>query len=78
MIGKKHHVKEEGDEKLLKVISNLQHQLVVEKTFDSTTVDLSVENRISDKILHAKYNFLYEEARRRHAKSSNPYSVITQ
>lgn len=78
MIGKKHHVKEEGDEKLLKVISDLQHQLVVEKTFSSTTLDLSVENRIADRILHAKYNFLYEEARKRHARSKNPYNVITQ
>lgn len=78
MIGKKHHVKEEGDEKLLAVISSLQHQLVVEKTFASTTIDLSVENRIADRILHAKYNFLYEEARRRHAKSNDPYSVITK
>lgn len=78
MIGKKRHVKEAGDEKLLKVISNIQHQLVVQKTFASTTLDLSNENRIADRILHAKYNFLYEEARRRHAKSSNPNSVITQ
>ncbi|MBP2058528.1 hypothetical protein J2Z60_001713 [Lactobacillus colini] len=78
MIRKKHHIKQEGDDKLLRVIYALQHQLAVQKTFSSTTLDLSDENRIADRILRAKYSFLYEEARRRHAKSSDPYSVITQ
>ncbi len=34
--------------------------------------------RILNKILHAKFIFLYEEARRRNTKSSSSSSVITR
>lgn len=65
MIGKRHKVKKAGDERLLKV-------------FDQTTIDYSFDNRVLNKILHAKFIFLYEEARRRNTKSSSSSSVITR
>ncbi len=37
-----------------------------------------VDNRVLNKILHAKFIFLYEEARRRNTKSSSSSSVITR
>ncbi|CCI81157.1 YaaL family protein [Lactobacillus hominis] len=78
MIGHKNKVKKIGDEMLIDVISRLQKQLANQKMFDQTTVDYSDDNRIANKILQAKYNFLYEEARRRNTKSSSSDSVITQ
>ena len=74
----KNRVKQLGDEKLLKVVTRLQKQLANQKMFDQTTVDYSDDNRIANQILQAKYNFLYNEARRRNTKSSSPDSVITQ
>lgn len=74
----KNHVKKLGDQELIKVISRLQSQRANKKMFDQTTIDLSDDNRIADRILQAKYNFLYEEARRRNTKSSILDSVITQ
>lgn len=71
-------VKRLGDERLIEVISRLQKQLANQKIFDQTTIDSSDDNVIANKILHAKYNFLYEEARRRNTKSSSSGSVITQ
>ena len=73
MIGKRHKVKKAGDERLLKVVAQLQRQL-----FDQTTIDYSFDNRVLNKILHAKFIFLYEEARRRNTKSSSSSSVITR
>ncbi len=78
MIGHKNKVKKIGDEMLIDVISRLQKHLANQKMFDQTTVDYSDDNRIANKILQAKYNFLYEEARRRNTKSSSSDSVITQ
>lgn len=78
MIGHKYKVKKLGDEMLIDSISRLQKQLANQKMFDQTTIDYSEDNRIANKILHAKYNFLYEEARRRNTKSSSSDSVITQ
>lgn len=71
-------VKRLGDERLIEAISRLQKQLANQKIFDQTTIDYSDDNVIANKILHAKYNFLYEEARRRNTKSSSSGSVITQ
>ena len=70
MIGKRHKVKKAGDERLLKVVAQLQRQLA--------TIDYSFDNRVLNKILHAKFIFLYEEARRRNTKSSSSSSVITR
>ena len=74
----KNHVKKLGDQELIKVISRLKSQRANKKMFDQTTIDLSDDNRIADRILQAKYNFLYEEARRRNTKSSILDSAITQ
>lgn len=75
---RKNQVKQLGDERLISAIGKLQKQLANQKMFDQTTIDYSEDNRIANKILQAKYNFLYEEARRRNTKSSNSDSVITQ
>lgn len=77
MIGKRHKVKKAGDERLLKVVAQLQRQLAEQKVFDQTTIDYSFDNRVLNKILHAKFIFLYEEARR-NTKSSSSSSVITR
>ena len=78
MIGKRHKVKNAGDERLLKVVAQLQRQLAEQKVFDQTTIDYSFDNRVLNKILHAKFIFLYEEARRRNTKSSSSSIVITR
>lgn len=78
MIGKRHKVKKAGDERLLKVVAQLQRQLAEQKVFDQTTIDYSFDNRVLNKILHAKFIFLYEEARRKNTKSSSSSSVITR
>ncbi len=71
-------VKAVGDQELLALIVDLQERLANQHALDSTTLDWSEENEIAIKILHAKYLFLYNEARRRHTKSSIFESVITQ
>ncbi|MBD5432275.1 MAG: YaaL family protein [Lactobacillus sp.] len=71
-------VKKLGDQELINIISKLQNQQANQKMFDQTTIDLSDDNRIANRILQAKYNFLYEEARRRNTKSSILDSVVTQ
>ena len=40
MIGKRHKVKKAGDERLLKVVAQLQRQLAEQKVFDQTTICL--------------------------------------
>ena len=45
MIGKRHKVKKAGDERLLKVVAQLQRQLAEQKVFDQTTIDYSFDNR---------------------------------
>ncbi|QNQ81432.1 YaaL family protein [Lactobacillus sp. PV034] len=74
----KNRIKKLGDDQLIEVISRLQTQLANQKMLDQTTIDLSDDNRIADRILQAKYNFLYDEAKRRNTKSSGLASVITQ
>ena len=78
MIGKRNKVKKAGDERLLRIVAQLQRQLAEQKVFDQTTIDYSFDNRVIKKILHAKLIFLYEEARRRNTKSSSSSSVITR
>lgn len=75
---RKDRVKKFGDKELIDLIVKLQNQQANQKMFDQTTIDLSDDNRIAKRILQAKYNFLYEEARRRNTKSSILDSVITQ
>ena len=60
MIGKRNKVKKAGDERLLRIVAQLQRQLAEQKVFDQTTIDYSFDNRVLNKILHAKFIFLYE------------------
>lgn len=76
---KKHdQIKQLGDKNLIELVLRLQRQLSNKKILDQTTLDYSNDNLITDKILKAKYNFLYSEARKRNTKSSDYESVITQ
>lgn len=74
----KEKIKELGDANLINKISELQIYLSNQRILNQTTVDLSEENRILDLILHAKYHFLYDEAKYRHARSKYSNSVIAQ
>ena len=74
----KEKIKELGDANLINKISELQIYLSNQRILNQTTVDLSEENRILDLILHAKYHFLYDEAKYRHVRSKYSNSVITQ
>ena len=69
-----------SDEELayLQTQKALKDALAEQKVFDQTTIDYSFDNRVLNKILHAKFIFLYEEARRRNTKSSSSSSVITR
>ena len=78
MIGKRNKVKKAGDERLLRIVAQLQRQLAEQKVFDQTTIDYSFDNRVLNNSLHAKFIFLYEVARRRNTKSSSSSSVITR
>lgn len=57
MIGKRNKVKKAGDERLLRIVAQLQRQLAEQKVFDQTTIDYSFDNRVLNKILHAKFIF---------------------
>ncbi|KRL63103.1 YaaL family protein [Lactobacillus psittaci] len=78
MFNRKEKIKQLGDEQLMATISKLQRQLLNEQELDPTTLDYSEDNIIADKILKAKYSFLYNEARRRNTKSSVTNNAITQ
>ena len=44
MIGKRNKVKKAGDERLLRIVAQLQRQLAEQKVFDQTTIDYSFDN----------------------------------
>ncbi|MDF7669038.1 MULTISPECIES: YaaL family protein [unclassified Lactobacillus] len=71
-------VKEMGDDKLVAVIEKLQDEIAVQKSLDPTTLDMSDDNIIANKILQAKYSFLYNEARRRHTRFSGYTNAISE
>ncbi len=77
-MAKKKSVKQLGDENLLHLVGELQKKIAYEKTLNSLAMDQSADNLIASKILHAKYNFLYKEARLRNAPSEQTNSVISQ
>lgn len=66
------------DKRLMKLITELQQKIAIQQTLDQTTVDLSEDNIIADKILETKYLFVYNEARLRNTKYSGITSAITQ
>ncbi|WEV36532.1 YaaL family protein [Lactobacillus sp. ESL0677] len=71
-------VKQMGDDKLIGVIEKLQDEMAVQKSLDSTTLDMSDDNIIANKILQAKYSFLYNEARHRHTRFSGYTNAISE
>lgn len=75
---KRNKVKEEGDQKLVAAVEKLQNQISLQQDLDITTLDMSDDNIIANKILRAKYSFLYSEARYRHTRFSGLTNAITQ
>ena len=65
----KDKIKELGDQKLVAEIEKLQNQI---------SLDLSDDNYVQNKILKAKYTFLYNEARYRGTRFSGITNAITQ
>ncbi|GFZ27296.1 YaaL family protein [Lactobacillus corticis] len=71
-------IKELGDQKLIALIEKLQNEISRTSDLDRTTLDMSDENIVASKILKAKYNFAYDEARYRHTRFSGITNAITQ
>lgn len=74
----KDKIKIEGDQKLIALIEKLQNQIALQQDLDQTTLDMSDDNVVANKILRAKYSFLYSEARKRHTRFSGITNAITQ
>ncbi|MBA1392614.1 DUF2508 family protein [Lactobacillus sp. XV13L] len=70
-------VKKMGDARLNATIEKLQREITVQKSLDPTTLDMSNDNIIAGKILHAKYDFLYDEARVRHTRFTGFTNAIS-
>ncbi len=71
-------IKKLGDERLSATIEKLQEEIAVEKSLSATTLDMSEDNIIANKILLAKYAFLYQEARHRHTRFSGFTNAISE
>ncbi|MBU3829110.1 MAG: YaaL family protein [Candidatus Lactobacillus pullistercoris] len=71
-------VKEAGDKKLVALVEKIQNQIALQQDLDHNTLDMSDDNVIANKILQAKYSFLYSEARHRHTRFSGITNAITQ
>lgn len=71
-------IKKIGDQRLVDEIEKLQNQLSLEQNLDQNTLDLSDDNYIQNRILKAKYTFLYNEARWRGTRFSGITNAITQ
>ena len=71
-------IKAMGDQKLVAEIEKLQNQIALEQDLDQTTLDLSEDNYVQNRILKAKYTFLYNEARHRGTRFSGTTNAITQ
>lgn len=74
----KKRLREQADDSLMESISRLQQKLALTKTLQATSMDDSPENVIALKILKAKYNFLFKEARLRQTSSAGPNNVISR
>ena len=71
-------IKQAEDEKLMALVEKLQQEISLSKGLDSTTLDMSDDNIVADKILRAEYAFLYDEARYRHASYTGVTNAISQ
>ena len=71
-------IKEAEDEKLMALVEKLQPEISLSKGLDNTTLDMSDDNIVADKILRAEYAFLYDEARYRHASYTGVTNAISQ
>ena len=75
---RKNRIKQREDERLLATVAKLQAQRASEQVLDMNALDFSEDNKVAEKILQAKYVFLYNEARYRHARATNMDGVITE
>ncbi|MCI6270706.1 MAG: YaaL family protein [Lactobacillus delbrueckii] len=71
-------IKQAEDEKLMALVEKLQQEISLSKGLDNTTLDMSDDNIVTDKILRAEYAFLYDEARYRHASYTGVTNAISQ
>lgn len=71
-------IKQAEDEKLMALVEKLQQEISLSKGLDNTTLDMSDDNIVVDKILRAEYAFLYDEARYRHASYTGVTNAISQ
>ena len=71
-------IKQAEDEKLMALVEKLQQEISLSRGLDSTTLDMSDDNIVADKILRAEYAFLYDEARYRHASYTGVTNAISQ
>lgn len=71
-------IKQAEDEKLMALVEKLQQEISLSKGLDNTTLDMSDDNIVADKILRAEYAFLYDEARYRHASYTGVTNAISQ
>lgn len=75
-MAKKPTIKQQGDQELLALVTKIQQKMNYNRTLDDLSIDQSSDNLIANKILRAKYNFLYREARERQAHSQSVASVV--
>ena len=71
-------IKQAEDEKLMALVEKLQQEISLSRGLDSTTLDMSDDNIVANKILRAEYAFLYDEARYRHASYTGVTNAISQ
>ena len=71
-------IKQAEDEKLMALVEKLQQEISLSNGLDNTTLDMSDDNIVADKILRAEYAFLYDEARYRHASYTGVTNAISQ
>ncbi|WP_300615375.1 YaaL family protein [uncultured Lactobacillus sp.] len=71
-------IKQAEDAKLMALVEKLQQEISLNKGLDNTTLDMSDDNIVADKILRAEYAFLYDEARHRHASYTGVTNAISQ
>lgn len=71
-------IKQAEDEKLMAFVEKLQQEISLSNGLDNMTLDMSDDNIVVDKILRAKYAFLYDEARYRHASYTGVTNAISQ
>ncbi|CCK82682.1 Putative uncharacterized protein [Lactobacillus equicursoris DSM 19284 = JCM 14600 = CIP 110162] len=71
-------IKQAEDAKLMDLVERVQQEISLNKGLDNTTLDMSDDNIVADKILRAEYAFLYDEARYRHASYTGVTNAISQ